>query len=395
MARQVVIHIAASLLVLIVPAIPAASGAPGDEAAELSCQRVALLDAATGEAIEGAEDLAVDREGGRLFVSAYDRWAVEDAVEANAPELPQGGIYAVEFQDIAQAGDSVALTGLTAGVEGALHPHGIGFYHGGERRRLFAINHAYGRVEGKWRKQTRVDVFDVLKDALEPVGRVEGEGLCNANDVTPLSGEMALVTRDRDACGGLRRLSETLLGLKRGEVVLAALKGEGPTGEEAETETGTVETLLDGIAFANGIALSPEGRTLAVAATRAQSVHLYDPAALLAGEAALKDTVAVEGGPDNLSWGAGGQLFAAVHPSLLRSGMARHRWFGQDRAPSRLVEIAPGEGAARTLFDDPDGARLNMATSVVEAQGTAETERMVIAAGVLDNAVLVCKPRSR
>ena len=49
------------------------------------CRRVALVDAATGAAVRGAEDLALDLEGGRLFVSAYDRRAVDGlAVPAEA-----------------------------------------------------------------------------------------------------------------------------------------------------------------------------------------------------------------------------------------------------------------------------------------------------------------------
>ncbi len=367
---------AALLALLAAVSLPVAGAAAADEA--LACKRVEMLDGDSGKAVQGAEDLALDREAGRLFISAYDRWAVEDAAQANARTLPQGGIYAVTLAEIAEAGDSLEVRNLTRGVEGAMQPHGIGLYHGGERRRLFAVNHAYARDHGEWRKQTRIDIFEVEGEALEAIGRIGGESLCNANDVAPISGESALVTRDRAACGGPSRVLETMAGLRRAEVMLVELSAQG--------ERQTVEMLLDGIGFANGIALSPNGRSLAVAATREQAVHFHDLPALLNGQESRTARVSVPGGPDNLNWGTDGRLLAAVHPSLMRSGIARHQWFGRDRAGSRLVVIDPEQSGSRTLVDDPEGHSLNMATSVVEA------ETMLIASGVLDSALLVCRP---
>lgn len=393
--RRLLACLAKGLLSLLI-AVPASQAAAGD--APLTCKRVALVDAESGAAIQGAEDLALDREAGQLFISAYDRWAVEDAARANARTLPQGGLYAVSLTQLAESGDGLRLRNLTAAVKGPMQPHGLGFHHGGERRRLFAVNHAFAKVEGEWRKQARVDVFAVEGAALEPVGQIAGEALCNANDVTPISGERALVTLDRDACAGFDRLVETVAGLRRAKVVLVELDGETEgsdgAGERGDGEggRGAVETLLDGIGFANGIALAPDGRTLAVAATREQAVRFYDLPLLLDGKEGLIGKVSLSGGPDNVSWGRDGRLLAAVHPSLIRSGMARHRWFGRKRAGSRIVAIEFQDSETATLVDDPDGERLNMATSVVEAQTETETGPMLIASGVLDSALLVCRP---
>ena len=46
------------------------------------CRRVALEDADTKSLVVGAEDFALDRNAGQLFISAYDRRAAEKAEKA-------------------------------------------------------------------------------------------------------------------------------------------------------------------------------------------------------------------------------------------------------------------------------------------------------------------------
>ena len=58
------------------------------------CRRLALVDAA-GRPVVGAEDLALDAEGRRLFVSAYDRLAAEARLGRRGEAPPAGGVYAL------------------------------------------------------------------------------------------------------------------------------------------------------------------------------------------------------------------------------------------------------------------------------------------------------------
>lgn len=342
------------------------------------CQRVELIDADTGAAIQGTEDIVLDVEGDRLFVSAYDRWAVEDAVAAGAPALPQGGIYSVALDDLTEPGERLVLENLAAEVRDALHPHGIGFYHGGDTRRLVAVNHAYRRADGKWRRKTRLDLYAVEETGLSHDGGIESPRLCRVNDVIPLSGGDFLFTREYGACAGARRWAEMVFGLRHAEVGFAALDEDGGH---------RIETLLDDFGLANGLAVSPDGRMLAVAGTRERRVRFYDLVDLLAGsgEEALRTAVELDGGPDNLGWSEDGRLLAAVHPSLIGSGMARYRWLGRDRAGSRVVAIDARSGESEVLVDDQDGEMLNMATSATAAGD------ILVAAGVLDSALLVCR----
>lgn len=360
------------------------SGAGTVAHAEGACQRVELVDAETGESVRGTEDIVLDREGRRLFVSAYDRWAVEDAVAGGARTLPQGGLYAVALDDVAARPASLPVSNLAADVGSPFHPHGIGFYHGGDTRRLAVVNHAYGRHEGDWRSRTRIDLFEVdaADGPMSHRGTLESPRLCHANDIVPLSGADLLATREYGACGGVRRWAEVIFGLREAKVLHVQHAPE----EDGMGAEPPIDALIDDLGLANGIALGPDGRTLAVAATREQRVRFYDVVALLAGEGerALATTVDLDGGPDNLGWRADGQLLVAVHPSLMGAGMARYRWFGRDRAGSRVVAIDPQTGESTLLVDDSDGELLNMATS------TTAFDDVVVAAGVLDSALLVC-----
>jgi arylesterase/paraoxonase len=342
----------------------------------LQCRRVALRDAGSGAPVKGAEDIAVDAAGGWLYLSAFDRWALEDALAAGADSLPQGGIYAAPLEEVVAADDSLAVRRLTTDLSGDFHPHGIALFRDVRPRRLFAINHAHTREGREWRRTTRIDLFDVEGPALRPAGSLRDPALCRANDLAALSPSAVLVSRDHGACRGLGKWIEDALGLSHAKVLLAGRESDGGS---------HVTTVIDGLGFANGLALSPGGDRLAVAATREGRVYIHDVAALRRGEAAASRSLRLDGGPDNLSWTADGRVLAAVHPSMLKAGIARHRWFGKARAGRRVVDVEPDDGTVAPLLNDPAGVRLNMATVAVAFAG------IMVVGAVLDDAILVCE----
>ena len=348
-----------------------------------ACQRVALVDARDGTAVVGAEDLALDSEAGRLYLSAFDRWALEDALAADAETLPQGAIYAMALADLEDRPETLRLTPVATGAGADFHPHGIDLYRGADGAFLFAVNHRHVRDAGTWTRRTRLDRFRISDEGLAPAGGTGDPRLCQANDVAALSAEDALVTRDHGRCTAWGRLMEDVLGLREAEVVLAALPGAP---HETLREGGTVTPLTSDLGFANGLALSPDGRRLAVAATRQKHVRLYEAAPLLNPEIpAAPLEMRVAGGPDNLSWDREGRLLAALHPSLLEVGLAHGRWFGRRRAGTRVIALDPATGATELLLDDPEGTRLNTGTAVVA------TGPWLIVSSVLDDALLVCR----
>jgi len=344
----------------------AAQPAPAADA----CTRRPLVDAADGGPVRGVEDLAVDSARGRVYLSAYDRWTVADAIAAE-DRPPSGGIHAVALDKLGTANGPLRVRELTRHLDGAFHPHGIGFARADGTARLFAVNHAWSRVDGDWRKRFRLAALAPDGNRLTRVMTLDAPALCRANDVAARSPTTAYVTRDHGACRGVGRWLEMGLGLDRAKLLRVDLGGEPP-----------VRTVADGLAMANGVTFSPDRERLAVAETRAERIRIYDADAVGDGPAA---THPLPGGPDNLTWGESGHILAAVHESLMATGMARYRVLGRERAGNRVVALDPASGEPRTVFHDPQGTRLNMATAAVRVDGT------LVAAGLLDDALLVCR----
>ncbi|MEO1135151.1 MAG: hypothetical protein AAFW68_00910 [Pseudomonadota bacterium] len=321
------------------------------------CRRVALLDQETGARIRGAEDLALDEERGRLFVSAYDRRAVENAARKRRNTLPQGGVYAVPLAslfDPQQEQISVASLASPDNFTGGLRPHGISFDD--VNHELVFINRTYIRDGGKW----------VMVPQLQRIGAngemFVGEPVaahCAANDVAAIDG--GVVTSFTHASCGFGAGVENIFRLKR----------SGVSGENG--------AVFDKAAFANGVAITPGG-DIVMAATRERALLFLEKM----GEG-LHEALRIEipGGPDNLSLATDGGVVAAAHPSMMK--LMFNRKFGIGKAPSRIVKADPDTGAVEILFDDPRAELFSAATVAVETPGG------LVAGSVTDEGLLVCQ----
>ncbi|GAB4516645.1 MAG: hypothetical protein Kow00133_00550 [Amphiplicatus sp.] len=322
------------------------------------CRRVALVDQATGEAIRGAEDLALDPVRARLFVSAYDRRAVERAARDRAFSVPEGGVYAVPlaaFED--PSTDRIAAKRLIGPGEaaGGVRPHGLAY--DAERREVVFVNRAYQRINHVWRLQPRIERVGDDGAVFMGAGR---EAPCSANDVL-VDYDGVLTSFDRAACGW-RALPEDLFALPRSGLA-------GPDGTR----------LFEGAAFANGLARAGDG-ALVLAATRERALLILEKDT---GGYALARRLALPGGPDNLTRAADGGIVAAVHPSLIK--LALHRRLGLGAAPSRIVKTDAALESVEILYDDPKGARFSAATVAIETHG------VLIAGSATDAGLLVCR----
>ena len=96
-------------------------------------------------------------------------------------------------------------------------------------------------------------------------------------------------------------------------------------------------TVAGGLAFANGVALSPDGRSLAVSSTTGTSVNIYDRH-IPTNTLSFKEAVMIPFAPDNLSFDDDGVLLVTGHadlPALL--GMSKDK--PGVRAPSWVVSL--------------------------------------------------------
>jgi len=321
-----------------------------------NCQHLVLTDAADGRRIVGVEDLAVDRKGGRLLVSAYDRRGVERAARSNKDVLPAGGIYLIYLDELVAANGDLSVRPLleSSAVAGGVRPHGLDI--DGESGEVTFINRPYFRVNGRWRMTPQFVRIDLSGTVLS----IENDAHCSANDLSSFSGNL-LVTIDHAGCGW-RAGAEDVLGAKISRVI----DGDG-------------DVVLGGLGYANGIVVTPEGE-IVVAATREKSLYIVSAAK----DASVgKQFVKLQAAPDNLTLSDAGRIVAAVHPSLARMGLQRRLGIGS--SPSRVVEVDLGNGEQQVLFDDPDAKLISAATAAIATNG------MLIIGSVIDPGIVVCR----
>jgi arylesterase/paraoxonase len=309
----------------------------------------------------GAEDIVVDRERRVAYLSSFDRRA------AARGEAVEGAIFAFDL-----TGPNAEPVPLATGFGGELRPHGISLWQeeGEAGGRLFVVNHPEGGHT--------IEIFAVRGDRLEHVETIRDELLVSPNDVAAVGPRQFYVTNDHGNRTPLGRTIEDYGRLRRSNVVHY-------DGERARV-------VADGIAYANGVNVSPAGDEVYVAATTGRAILRYDrdPST---GELALAERIDVGTGVDNIDVDRHGNLWVAAHPQLLR--FVAHAGDAAERSPSQVLwlEALPrqgGVGPAGERFLETylgDGGELS-GSSVAVAVGS----RLLIGS-VFEQHFLLCQRR--
>lgn len=322
-----------------------------------ACHRVTIIDAESREEVVGAEDLAYDAALRRVLVSAHDRASVERSVKQRAKDVPQGGVYAIPIDMLAEAGELITLSSLVSreSVAGGLRPHGIDFDE--DSREIVFVNRAYQKIDRRWIRTSRIERADADGALLAGDG---GTARCSANDVVALGGE-TFISFDHAACGW------------RGGV-------EDLTGARASgVESGAGNARFGGARHANGVAKTADGR-LALASTRDRAILILDARG---DPLPVMRRIPLPGAPDNLTLAASGDIIAAVYPSLFGIGLQRRLGIG--KSASRVVRIDPQSGETALLFDDPEAELISAASAAIEVEG------MIVIGSALDRGLVVCR----
>jgi arylesterase/paraoxonase len=336
----------AALLVLVAPLAARAAA---------SCDAVPVLAADTREVLRGVEDIVIDRDVGIAYLSAYDRWAVEAEVGGPQARTAQGGLYALP---LGQTDRPLVAKPLTRDFASAndFHPHGIDlFIAANGARTLFAVNHHFLHEGDGWRTEHTVEVFDVGDAGLTHRLSVTHPFITSPNDLVAVGADAFFVTNDHGGGTALARMVEDVTGRGLGNVVQV-----DPGRPAAER----VRLVAGGIAFANGIALSPDRRTLYVAAARDKALLAFN----LASPTQKPRTIPLPLGPDNLSWAPDGTLYVAGHPDLVRFALyakTANARFGVRKSPSQVIRLDPAAADAASTIESvwrDDGATLSAAT---------------------------------
>jgi arylesterase/paraoxonase len=237
----------------------------------------------------GPEDLTIDAPARRAIISASDRRAT------SAGKPVPGGIWSYALDAV-----DAAPVNLTPDAGLYLQPHGISLWREPDgRAALFVVNHP---AAGHGWPQHTVEIYDIVGDALVHRATLTDPRLVMPNDLVAVGLDRFYVTNTHAHGPGRMQDLETYLQ-RRGAQVLHY----GPGG---------FSTAIPNLVFPNGINVSPDGRTIYVAAVTWRSVLVYDrdPATDLLTP---RDSIPIHSGGDNIEVDDQGRLWIGAHPKLL------------------------------------------------------------------------------
>lgn len=262
-----------------------------------------------------SEDIVIDRETGLVYLSAVFR--VED--ERQGPS--ERGTIAI--YDLKTGGRT--FTAEPLGQLEDFRPHGLSLYRGSDGgKRLFVINHLYDGGEA-------IEIFD-LDEAGAPVHAetITGEFLTAPNNLAAVGPRQFYVANDSRAHSQFVQNMDRSFGLNRfplayydGQTMRAVVRN-GPSG--------------------GGIAVSPDGRYVYLAATSKKEILIYDRD-MQTGDLGFLAGVDVGIGVDNLDVASDGAVWAAGHPNFF--ALAGHFMSGfETPSPSQVFRVPMTGGEA-------------------------------------------------
>ncbi|MCK5746684.1 MAG: SMP-30/gluconolactonase/LRE family protein [Oricola sp.] len=283
---------------------------------------VALAGCEPVRGIAGPEDIEIDRRRARAFISSLDRRA----------EGARGAIHVFDLND------PLADTGWrdrTGGVPADFRPMGVSYYDDGEVSRLFVVNEAGPSVE----------IYDVAGNGdLTHLKSVSEARVLSPNSVAAAGPDAFYVSNDlRPGRNSPLAPLHFLMSAELGEIFYV--------------EGGRWSLAADKLRFANGLALSADGRTLYAAETAGKALKVFDRDAATGALAPAGD-IPLDAAPDNINIDGEGDLWIAALPKPLL--LPRLKGDAEATAPSEVLRLTPG-GAPATVFRD-DGAQQSAAT---------------------------------
>ncbi len=307
----------------------------------------------------GPEDIVIDRTGGTALISFTDRRAAMAGTAHNA------GIISYSLTT-----PGAKPVRVKTDFKGVFTPHGIHLYRAPDGTKfLFAVNMGMDSHFFESTGSSTVEIFAYRDGSLYHRGTVTGAELSSPNDILAVGPRQFYVSIDHGATSALGKKLENYLQLPISHILYydgrRFIKAAG------------------GIAYANGIAISPDGATLYVGATVGRKVHVY-ARNVQTGGLTEKESVPLGTGVDNLDVDEDGSIWAGCHPKLL--SFVAHSKDAARRSPSEVVRIRPlekgGYAVGRMYLND--GAELSGSSAAA-----AWRDRLLVGA-VYDGRFLDC-----
>jgi len=254
--------------------------------------------------VVGTEDITIHPKTGMAYLSVCDWRALKAGKNA------RGGIFAYDLKN-----PQPALGLLTDGPGPDFKPHGISLYvDPGGRDTLFVINHSGGTH--------KVEIYDLTTDGLIHRRTVADPALVSPNDIVGVGRDRFYASNDHRFTGGLLKTLEDYLKLPLANIVYF----DGRQFQEA----------ADGIGYANGINVSPDGRRLYAAGSTQNVLKIFDRD-LESGKLTLHESVAFDTGLDNIEIDSEGVLWIGAHPQLLK--FVAHAKDPDKLSPSQVLRV--------------------------------------------------------
>jgi arylesterase/paraoxonase len=302
--------------------------------------------------VQSSEDITIHAKTGLAFISSDDRRPLFQKRQG-----AQGAIFGYDL-----ASPEPRLVNLTQAFRQEFHPHGMGLWVGKDGGvSLFVVNH---RKTGHF-----IEIFDYSEGKLVHRDSISDPLMHSPNDVIPVDRRRFYVTNDHGNTTQLGRTLEEYLQLARSNVLY--YDGRGFRVAAAE------------LAYANGINLSPDGRTLYVAATVGGRIYAYDRD-VNSGVLTRRHAVDTNTGVDNIEVDEAGNLWIGCHPKLLT--FVKYSKDPNRLSPSQVIKLTPKGPASFQVTE----VYLNDGKPLSGSSVAAVYKDKLLIGSVFDGSFLVC-----
>lgn len=264
---------------------------------------------------------------------------------------PRGALWLVDFDGKAEATHTLKLEDYPDDKD--FHPLGVQIWpsRSGSTSNMFVVNHG--------RNETTIE--QLVLDPSNPTTAKFVQTISSPYFVSPnalaltsptsffVSNDHLMTRRLPSFLGEFLPLVETFGGLPLAFISHVTISNNSSPGAAVIRHTIT----KPGVSFPNGLALSPDGRTLAVASSAWAGVHFFNRTQNADGSEILTRAqyVSVPFAPDNVHYDSDGVLFVAGHPYFpALTAVAANK---TDQTPSWVVSLTPrgGDEAKGEGFD--------------------------------------------
>lgn len=303
--------------------------------------------------ITGAEDLTTVDEGRTVLLSVTDRQDISETKVAP-------GIYRYVGEGEPR---------LLQAIEG--EPHGIASFPSEGGSRVYLIVH-------KKDEDDSVHIYDWsnAQQTLTLAKKIAFKSVRSLNGITALSGDRFFASQDLKMAPGFFQEIEKALRLPLGKVWFY------------DGESAAPSVAREDILYPNGLAVSPDEKTLYLASMTGKSLIVYDLAFTAAKRAELKwqGEWPLKTAPDNLKWDED-SLLIGTHRKLITLLLHSHD-AKRFRAPSQLIRVKglPEKAEIEELYATSGGGVEAVASGVV----LKNSQKHIIMGGIWSVGMLDC-----